>query len=210
MTNTFSVEVSGWENGATIPEKFAFGKAHAQDHVALSENRNPAISWKNAPKGTKSYVILCHDPDVPSSGKDVNQEGKTIPADLSRVDFYHWVLIDIPPSISSIDEGVDSKGVTAKGKIAGKQEYGITGINSYTDWFAGDNDMGGNYGGYDGPCPPWNDSIIHHYHFMVYAVDIESLGLTGLFTGPEVLAALKGHIRAQNDYVGTYTLNPAL
>ena len=210
MTNTFSVEISGWKNGSVIPEKYAFGKAHAQDHVALSDNFNPAISWKNAPEGTKSFAILCHDPDVPSSGEDVNQEGKTIPADLPRVDFYHWVLIDIPTSISNIDEGTVSKGVIAKGKKPGKQEDGITGINSYTDWFAGDTDMGGDYGGYDGPCPPWNDSIIHHYHFTVYALDIESLGLSGSFTGSEVLAGLGGHILAQDDYVGTYSLNPNL
>ncbi len=42
---------------------------------------------------------------MPSSGEDVNQEGKVVPADLPRMDFYHWVLVDIPASISAISEG---------------------------------------------------------------------------------------------------------
>jgi phosphatidylethanolamine-binding protein (PEBP) family uncharacterized protein len=70
--------------------------------------------------------------------------------------------------------------------------------------------MRGQYGGYDGPCPPWNDEIIHHYHFAVFALDIPSLGLSGTFGGPEVLAAMKGHVLAEGEWIGTYTLNPAM
>ena len=84
----------------------------------------------------------------------------------------------------------------------------MQGLNNYTDWFAGDADMGGDYGGYDGPCPPWNDSILHHYHFRLYALDVDSLGLEGRFGGPEALAAMEGHILDQTEVVGTYTLNP--
>ena len=90
------------------------------------------------------------------------------------------------------------------------QGHGTTGINSYTDWFAGDADMGGNYGGYDGPCPPWNDSIMHHYHFTVYALDVEALNLEGAFTGADALAAMKGHVLDQASHMGTYTMNPNL
>ena len=46
------------------------------------------------------------------------------------------------------------------------------GINDYTGWFAGDKDMAGNYFGYDGPCPPWNDEIPHRYVFTLYALDV--------------------------------------
>jgi phosphatidylethanolamine-binding protein (PEBP) family uncharacterized protein len=70
--------------------------------------------------------------------------------------------------------------------------------------------MKGDYGGYDGPCPPWNDSIVHHYHFTVHALDVESLGLSGHFGGPEALKAMEGHVLARGEWVGTYTLNPAL
>ena len=153
------VNINGWADGASIPTKFAFGKIPTEGRFELADNINPEISWSDAPAGTKSFAIICHDPDVPSSGEDVNQEGKTVPADLPRVDFYHWVLVDVPADQSGIAEGADCLGVTPKGKAPGQQAHGITGINSYTDWFAGDADMGGEYGGYDGPCPPWNDSI---------------------------------------------------
>jgi phosphatidylethanolamine-binding protein (PEBP) family uncharacterized protein len=48
-----------------------------------------------AGRHARSYVI-CHDPDVPSKGDDVNQEGRGVPASLPRVDFFHWVLVDLP------------------------------------------------------------------------------------------------------------------
>jgi Raf kinase inhibitor-like YbhB/YbcL family protein len=133
-----------------------------------------------------------------------------VPADLPRVDFFHWVLVDIPAEIEALAEAADSDGVTARGKKPGPTPHGLRGINNYTDWFSGDADMEGDYGGYDGPCPPWNDSIIHHYHFTVYALDLPSLGLEGRFGGPEALKAMEGHVLAQGKWIGTYTLNPAL
>lgn len=208
MSGTLKVSINGWESHASIPSKFAFGKQNTKSHVELSDNVNPEISWSNAPEGTQSFAIICHDPDVPSSGEDVNQENKTVPADLPRVDFFHWVLVDIPATVTKIAEGAASSGVTPKGKSAGEKVYGLAGINDYTAWFAGDPDMGGNYGDYDGPCPPWNDSIIHHYYFTVYALNIKSLGLTGNFNGTDALEALKDHVLAQGHFMGTYTLNP--
>jgi Raf kinase inhibitor-like YbhB/YbcL family protein len=84
------------------------------------------------------------------------------------------------------------------------------GLNDYTGWFAGDADMKGDYFGYDGPCPPWNDSIVHHYVFTVYALDIERVPVEGKFTGAEVRAAIQGHVLAEASITGTYTLNPRL
>ncbi len=205
-----TVSIEGWADGAPIPEPFAFGVPAAETHVALGANRSPHIRWSGAPAGTRSFAIICHDPDVPSKPDDVNQEGRTVPADLPRIDFFHWVLVDIPPEITELAEAADSDGVTAKGKAPGPVANGVRGINSYTDWFAGDADMAGDYGGYDGPCPPWNDSIVHHYHFTVYALDVESLGLTGVFTGADARAALAGHILAEGTWLGTYSLNPAV
>lgn len=203
----FSIYVPAWKNMERIPGKYAFGVPADEGHIALSDNMNPEIRWSEAPADTKSFAIICHDPDVPSLHDNVNQEGKIIPADLARIDFYHWVVVDIPASISVIAEGADSAGVTAKGKPPGQQSYGVTGINSYTDWFSGDADMGGNYGGYDGPCPPWNDSILHHYHFTVYALSVDSLGLKETFSGVDALGALSGHVLAQASHIGVYSLN---
>ncbi len=68
--------------------------------------------------------------------------------------------------------------------------------------------MAGNYFGYDGPCPPWNDSIVHHYHFTLYALDFERSPVGGEFTSYSVLEAMEGHILETAILTGTYSLNP--
>jgi Raf kinase inhibitor-like YbhB/YbcL family protein len=149
---------------------------------------------------------------VPSRGDDVNKEGRSVPHDLPRVDFYHWVLVDIPATLGELSAGSHSNAVTAHGKSPGAAPngHGVQGVNDYTGWFSSDQNMCGDYGGYDGPCPPWNDERLHHYHFTIYALDVASLGLSGSFGGAEALAAMRIHILAQATWIGTYTLNPAL
>ncbi|MBS1145305.1 MAG: YbhB/YbcL family Raf kinase inhibitor-like protein [Proteobacteria bacterium] len=198
-------------DGQKIPGEFSFCTPDPAHHVCLGKNRNPQLTWSDAPAGTKSFVLICHDPDVPSQGDDVNKEGRTVPASLPRVDFFHWVLIDLPATLTSIAEGEFSSAVTPRGKPGPQTAQGYRqGINNYTDWFAGDHDMNGDYYGYDGPCPPWNDEIVHHYVFTVFALDIDTLPLEGKFGGPEVRAAIQGHVLAEASLTGTYTLNPAL
>jgi Raf kinase inhibitor-like YbhB/YbcL family protein len=70
--------------------------------------------------------------------------------------------------------------------------------------------MKGNYFGYDGPCPPWNDSIRHRYVFTLFALDIPRVPVEGAFTGQQVREAIAGHILAQASLTGTYSLNPAV
>ena len=53
------------------------------------------------------------------------------------------------------------------------------GLNDYTGWFAGDPAMAGSYFGYDGPFPPFNDSLVHHYVFTLYAVAVPRLPVEG-------------------------------
>ncbi len=202
---------NSFADGARIPGEFAFGIPDPKTHVTLSSNRNPHLAWSDVPAGTQSFVVICHDPDVPSKGDDVNQEDRSVPASLPRVDFFHWVLVDLPPAVNAIQAGEFSNSVTPRGKAGPAAAQGSRqGVNNYTDWFAGDKDMNGDYYGYDGPCPPWNDEIIHHYVFTVYALDITTLPLNGKFGGPEVRAALAGHVLGQASLTGTYTLNPAL
>lgn len=208
--STLKVTVDGTANGKALPGQYAFCVPAPQGHVGLGANKNPMLSWSGAPKGTKSYAVIVVDPDVPSVPTDVNKEGKTISKRLKRVPFYHWVLIDIPASVSAIDEGADSDKVTPHGKPPGAAAVGIRGINDYTKWFASDDAMKGNYGGYDGPCPPWNDTIVHHYHFKVFALDVPSLKLSGNFDGPQAMKAMRSHILAKGESVGTYVLNPTL
>jgi Raf kinase inhibitor-like YbhB/YbcL family protein len=68
--------------------------------------------------------------------------------------------------------------------------------------------MEGDYYGYDGPCPPWNDSIVHHYVFTVYALDVSELEVEGEATPENVLAALQGHVLDKAKITGLYSLNP--
>ncbi|PKO33418.1 MAG: YbhB/YbcL family Raf kinase inhibitor-like protein [Betaproteobacteria bacterium HGW-Betaproteobacteria-7] len=202
---------NSFADGERIPGDHSFCTPDPAHHVCLGKNLNPQLNWTDIPAGTRSFAIICHDPDVPSQGDDVNQEGRTVPAALPRVDFFHWVLIDLPASVTSIEAGEFSNSVTPRGKSGQQAANGSRqGVNNYTDWFANDHDMSGDYHGYDGPCPPWNDEIVHHYVFTVYALDIERLPLEGRFGGPEVRAALAGHVLAQASLTGTYTLNPAL
>lgn len=192
-----------------IPERNAFAKPDGVAHVALAGNANPQLAWSEAPAATKSFVIICHDPDAPSKPDDVNQEDREIPASLPRMDFYHWVLIDIPAHSTAIAEGSYSNGITPRGKAGPLALDGTRqGLNDYTAWFAEDRDMNGDYFGYDGPCPPWNDSIPHRYIFTVYALDVPELAVEGRFTAKEALDAMQGHILAQASITGVYSLNP--
>jgi Raf kinase inhibitor-like YbhB/YbcL family protein len=208
-----------FQDGAVIAGKYAFCVIDPATHVRLSTNINPHLAWSDLPEGTRSLALICHDPDVPSSGENVNQEGKTVPADLPRVDFFHWILVDMAPELVKIVEGEFSDGITPHGKtgplaVCGAKNGGVRevrqGVNDYSSWFAGDPQMAGDYYGYDGPCPPWNDQLIHHYVFTLYALDFERLPLEGRFTGAEVLAAIQGHILGQASITGEYTLNPTL
>ncbi len=193
-----------------IPDEFTFCRPDPAEHATMSANRSPHLRWSDVPAGTRSFVVICDDVDVPSIFDDVNKEGAALPADMPRIDFYHWVLVDIPPSVTELAEGADADGVTPKGKPAGKMPYGTRGINDYTKFMAGNPDMAGDYGGYDGPCPPWNDERLHRYVFTVYALDVPSLGLAAGFTGEDALRAMEGHILAQASWTGTYTQNPAV
>ena len=204
-----------FKDGAAIPGEFAFCVVDPATHVTLSANRNPHLAWQEVPAGTQSLALIVHDPDVPSRGDDVNQEGKTVPADLPRVDFFHWTLINLPASLTQIAAGSFANGVTPRGKsgpvIVDSPVVGARhGINDYTGWFAGDKDMSGNYFGYDGPCPPWNDAIAHRYVFTLYALDIATVAVDGNFTGADVRQAIAGHVLAEASLMGWYSLNPAV
>ena len=205
------LRTDSFSDGAVIPDQYAFAIPDPETHVTLSANRNPHLSWSGAPQGTQSFAVICHDPDVPSRGDDVNQEGREVPSDLPRVDFFHWVLVDLPGELSEIAEGEFCDGVVAGGQQAAQGPHGSRqGINDYTGWFSGDPDMEGHYYGYDGPAPPWNDSIIHHYIFTLYALDAETTDVSDAFTGADLRSAIEGHVLAEASVGGTYSLNPRL
>lgn len=203
-----------FSDNRAIPVEYAFCAPDAKTHCTLGANRNPHLAWSELPAGAKSLALVCHDYDVPSKPDDVNQEGRVIPASLPRIDFFHWVLVDIAPQAGEIKAGEFSHEVTVRGKsgpnVPNSPCGARHGINDYTVWFASDKDMSGDYFGYDGPCPPWNDSIVHHYVFTLYALDIDKCGVSGKFTGNDVRNAIQGHVLAEAKITGLYSLNPAV
>ncbi len=197
--------------GAPIPGEFAFAVIDPVNHISLSTNRNPQLAWSGVPEGTKSFALICHDADVPSRADDVNKEGREIPESLPRDLFFHWVLLDIPAAAREIAAGSHSESITPKGKPGPAAPNGMRhGLNDYTKWFAGDEKMRGDYYGYDGPCPPWNDLRLHRYVFTLYALDVPHVDVHGDPTGANAKLAIAGHVLAQAALTGTYTLNPRL
>lgn len=199
-----AVTVAGIKPGGVIPPTFAYCVPAKQGHIAPGPNKSPAIKWSKGPAGTVSYAIIMIDPDAPAVLDTANKEGQVIPTDLPRRDFYHWVLVDIPSNASGLPAGAESTGYEAK--PVGPTRHGLRGANSVGDF--GGRTTTGPTGGYDGPCPPWNDAIPHHYRFSVYALNTRSLGLSGAFTVPDALRAMKGHVLATGEVVGIYTQNP--
>ena len=208
---TLQLTTTAFADGGSIPAEFAFCEIDAGTHVKLAANRNPDFAWSGVPSGTKSLCMVCHDPDVPSQGDDVNKEGRTVSATLPRVDFFHWSVIDLPPDSKPIERGEFSGEVTSKGKPGPHAPRGaLHGLNDYTAWFANDPQMAGDYFGYDGPCPPWNDTIPHRYVFTLYALDVSALKVPAKFTGQDVLRSMQGHVLAEASVTGRYSLNPTV
>jgi len=95
--------------------------------------------------------------------------------------FTHWVLFDIPASTSSLPENFQSGSVGVSGNSGFRRP------------------------GYGGPCPP---SGVHHYHFMLMALDVPTLGLQAGATKADVEKAMEGHVLRKTELVGTYQRQP--
>lgn len=200
-----------FRDGGAIPGRCAFAVIAPATHVQLADNRNPELAWSDVPPGTRSFAVLCIDADAPTVGTDVNKEGRSVPRSLPRAEFMHWAMVDIPGGVTRIAEGACSQGVTPRGKQQPAGPAGSRqGLNDYTGWFKGDQDMEGAYLGYDGPCPPWNDERPHHYRFEVHALDFARCPVEGAFTVADVRKAIRGHALASAAITGVYTLNPAV
>lgn len=105
------------------------------------ENISPHLKWGKPPEGTKSFAITVYDKDAPTGSG-----------------FWHWVMFDIPRTITEIPAGT---GGNAKSKM-------LNGAIQSTTSFGAK--------GYGGACPPVGESP-HQYLFTVYALSVEKLGL---------------------------------
>jgi hypothetical protein len=210
LAANLNVQVDSLVNGGSVAPQYTFCVPAATGHVTRGPDKNPRISWSAGPAGTQSYAVIVTDTDGPSVRSDMNQEGKTVAADLPRLTSYHWVLVDIPANVTEIPEGADADGAVPHGKPQTPAKFGVRGVNVFTNVFAANPQMNGNYFGYDGPCPPWNDGLAHRYHFRVYALNVPSLNLSGPFDGNAAISAMFGHILAVGEVNGSYSLNPAV
>jgi Raf kinase inhibitor-like YbhB/YbcL family protein len=96
-----------------------------------------------------------------------------------RMTWVHWVLYDVPPAATGLPEAV-APGALPKGTRQGVNDWRRT--------------------GWGGPCPPIGR---HRYFFKLYALDA-SLGDLGTPTKAKLEAAMKGHVLAQAQLMGTY------
>jgi Raf kinase inhibitor-like YbhB/YbcL family protein len=145
--------------GGVIPLEAASAWAGGSD-------RSPDLSWSGAPANTKSFALTVFDPDAPTG-----------------VGFWHWLVVNIPPSVTSLAAGA-SQNLPA-GAVQGHSDYGTS--------------------GHGGPCPPEGDPA-HRYIFTVYALDIPEVpGFGTNSTGAFLMFSLRGHILGQGTYTGLYS-----
>ncbi len=100
----------------------------------------------------------------------------------TTVGFWHWTLFDIPPGTTSLAAGAGAPGKNPPGSTLGYTDFGFS--------------------GYGGPAPPPGSS--HPYHFNVYALDIESVGLNPGSTAALLMFCMNGHILASARITGMY------
>jgi Raf kinase inhibitor-like YbhB/YbcL family protein len=197
------IRSDSFENGKPIPAEFAMGQPDG-----FAGNRNPHLAWDEVPAGTRSFALLCIDPDAPTVPETVGRDDLEIPVEQPRGDFIHWTMIDIAADTRAIAAGSCSDGITAKGKRNPPGPPGSRqGLNGYTGWFAGDADMGGDYFGYDGPYPPFNDLRTHRYFFRLFALDVEKLPVPERFNASDMFRTMHGHVLGEALVYGTYSLN---
>lgn len=149
-------------------EEFQDGGALPEAQVHAGGNRSPQLSWSGFPEGTRSFAVTCYDPDAPTGSG-----------------FWHWVLFDLPASVTELPAGAggaDGAGLPA-GAVHVRNDYGTL-------------DFGG-------AAPPPGDGP-HRYVFTVYAVDQEKLGPDESATPAQVGFMLRFHALGRAQLVGEY------
>lgn len=157
---SFTLFSTAFENNHTIP--YVYSRCDGDDI-------SPPLEWSGVPGGTKSLALIVDDPDAPDPGKP-------------KMTWVHWVVYNIPISMTSLSEGVDlssSFSPDANGPIEAKNSWKKI--------------------GYGGPAPPIG---VHRYFFKLYALD--TVLPTGLMNKASLLEAMDGHVIEETQSVGTY------
>jgi hypothetical protein len=153
-TNTMTIMVTStaFTDSSMIPKQY----------TCEGKDMSPPIAWSGAPANTKSLALIMDDPDAPNGT------------------WTHWVVWNIPPSITSLDEGL-AKNATVAGVKQGQNSWPKT--------------------GYGGPCPPPGKA--HRYYFTVYALD-NMLNLSDNASRTALESAMQGHILSQGHLLAMY------
>lgn len=144
---TITVESVAFNEGEPIPEVYS----------CKGRNVSPPLSWSGAPDDAAALALVVDDPDAP------------------RGTYTHWVVLDIDPSTTAIDEGEVPAGATQAQNSAGGASY-------------------------TGPCPP---SGTHRYRFTVYALSMPT-GLGDGASLEEALESISTNAIAQGTLTGTF------
>jgi Raf kinase inhibitor-like YbhB/YbcL family protein len=150
--NNMKILSPAFQHEGMIPDKFS----------CKGKDISPPLKWENAPAGAKSFALVCDDPDAPMGTWD------------------HWLLFNIPASVTELPEGIPAQAELPNGARHGKNSWGRK--------------------DYGGPCPPGGT---HRYFFKFYALDT-LLDLKPGASKKELLNAMQGHILAQTELMGKF------
>ncbi|GJG86121.1 hypothetical protein tb265_13020 [Gemmatimonadetes bacterium T265] len=153
-----TVTSSAFADGAPIPAAYS----------RYEQNASIPLAWSAGPAGTRSYVLVMEDPDVPRP----------------PVPVVHWLAWNVPAGVTALREGLQAQERLddPPGLMQGPTSSGAP--------------------GYRGPRPPAGDPP-HHYHVQLFALD-RTLDLPLGADRDRVLAAMRGHVLARGELVGTF------
>jgi hypothetical protein len=146
-----------------ISPAFKEGESIPTRHTCDGEDVSPPLKWTRVPEGARSVALICDDPDAPAGT------------------WVHWVLYDLPSTVTELPEAIAPSETTPQGAKQGTNDFQRL--------------------GYGGPCPPPGKP--HRYFFKLYALDTQ-LDLKPRATKKDVVNAMKGHILAEGQLMGTY------
>jgi len=151
----FILTTGAFAAGGSIPSKYTCDGADV----------SPALAWSGAPPGTAAFALIADDPDAPAGT------------------WVHWVLFNLPGTLTALPEGVAKTEAPADlgGALQGRNDFRRI--------------------GYGGPCPPPGKA--HRYFFKLYALGA-ALPLKAGATKQDVERAMRGHVLAETSLMGTY------